>query len=40
MKFTTISSYWIVHASAQLLFQDGFYCRRQSSVTTVSRWGG
>jgi len=21
--FTTISSYWVVHASAQLLFQDG-----------------
>jgi len=22
--------YWVVHASAQLLFQDGVYCRRQT----------
>jgi len=28
--FTTTSSYWVVHASAQLLFQDGVYCRRQT----------
>jgi len=28
--FTTISSYWVVHASAQLMFQDGVYCRRQT----------
>jgi len=28
--FATISSYWVVHASAQLLFQDCFYCRRQT----------
>jgi len=27
--YTTISSYWVVHALAQLLFQDGVYCRRQ-----------
>ena len=29
-RFTTISSYWVAHASAQLLFQDGVYCRRQT----------
>jgi len=28
--YTTISSYWVVHASAQLLFQDGVYYRQQT----------
>jgi len=29
-SFTTTSSYWVVYASAQLPFQDGVNCRRQT----------